>query len=790
MTLRHPFRTVLIIAFLFFGQRILGLSATPVFAQTPSEVEQLDFASGLFERGFYDMALGEYQKYLQLFPQGQYADEANFGVAESLFFKDDFTAAVDAYQKHLQVFPAGKHLTETYLRLGQANVQLEKYEEALTMLRKIKPEDLDPALRQALYFFSGRALEAQRLDQEAVKAYTAAAQVPEQKKYTAHAFLHLGDIATNNQSFQEALKYYQQALQAAPGEDLKALGFYKQGEALFKAGDLKASAGMFQIVVKDYPQSPLRNDALLNMLVALYESKQYEQVISSVKTYEEKVVNEPVRFQVYNLLLDAYSQLKNFDQALNVAGSIIDGDGYDDGQKQATRLKKMELLVTAGRFQDSLDFIQKVMKEVDTDRDHMLFWQAESLYGLKRYEEAAASYQEILADFPASFYADEASFALAHTQNAQEQFEEALKIFLAYVSSGQDAEKRNQALFNAVQIERRLGATKDAIGHAQEYLASGKESPHYETVLYQLAVLYNENGEFELSGKTFEQYLSEFPDSPRRDEANFFLGLNQQSLGHPQEALTYYDRLATPSPENSFYLAALKNKVIIYLDQKAYPQVADIYRWFMMNVKKPDLKPNAYFWLAQRDMGAGNFTEALEVLGKMDVISDLSDQDQSGRDYYKGEAYRQLNDCANALKQYESVVKKGVTDIYAAPAYLGKGLCLMETKKLDQARTALKAAIEANPDNHRMTMQARFALGQLEEDAKNTDEAIKYYMLVAVLYKDAEFSPQALWKAGQLMEASGKANEAVNAYRSIILQYPQSPFRPQADERIRVLNAG
>ncbi|MDD5439937.1 MAG: hypothetical protein PHS37_07110, partial [Candidatus Omnitrophica bacterium] len=46
-----------------------------------SAVEQLDFANGLFQRGFYDMAITEYRKFITLFPKDNYTPDAFFGIA-------------------------------------------------------------------------------------------------------------------------------------------------------------------------------------------------------------------------------------------------------------------------------------------------------------------------------------------------------------------------------------------------------------------------------------------------------------------------------------------------------------------------------------------------------------------------------------------------------------------------------------------------------------------------------------------------------------------------------------
>ena len=99
----------------------------------------------------------------------------------------------------------------------------------------------------------------------------------------------------------------------------------------------------------------------------------------------------------------------------------------------------------------------------------------------------------------------------------------------------------------------------------------------------------------------------------------------------------------------------------------------------------------------------------------------------------------------------------------------------------------LTDVIESNGDNDAIAMKARFNLGGLEEQQGHANEAVKYYMLVAVLYKNADYSSQALFKAGGLLEGQGKPLDARKAYEEIVQGYPQSPLIEQAKKRIEVL---
>jgi TolA-binding protein len=85
-------------------------------------------------------------------------------------------------------------------------------------------------------------------------------------------------------------------------------------------------------------------------------------------------------------------------------------------------------------------------------------------------------------------------------------------------------------------------------------------------------------------------------------------------------------------------------------------------------------------------------------------------------------------------------------------------------------------------------MRARYELAELKKTQGNIDEAIKLYMLVAVLYDDKEYVPLSLKKAGELFEKQGQIQKAVAAYKDIINTYPQSWLVDEVKERLDKIN--
>jgi len=189
-----------------------------VFAVTPfsayaensssKDVEQLDFANGLFQRDLYEMASAEYQKFITFFPESQYLHEAYFGIAEGSFFIKNYKQAIEDYSKYLELFPEGGEMAMVTLRLGQALFLTGEYNEALLNFSDVMVEALDEEFVQVLYFYMGKSYRAKKENKPALVFLEKSAAVSETSQQAVHIFLEIAEILVQEKKYSEAIVYY------------------------------------------------------------------------------------------------------------------------------------------------------------------------------------------------------------------------------------------------------------------------------------------------------------------------------------------------------------------------------------------------------------------------------------------------------------------------------------------------------------------------------------------------------------------------------------------------------
>ena len=89
-----------------------------------------------------------------------------------------------------------------------------------------------------------------------------------------------------------------------------------------------------------------------------------------------------------------------------------------------------------------------------------------------------------------------------------------------------------------------------------------------------------------------------------------------------------------------------------------------------------------------------------------------------------------------------------------------------------------------NLEDNFVTLRARFELAGLDEAQQDLKQAAKLYMMVGILYKDAEYGPRALLQAGVLLQKLNETQAAVKAYQQILDDYPHSEQALKAKELI------
>ena len=789
---RVPSYTFIIAILLFFAAIFYPSALVCVFADGPAlsaDVEQLDFANGLFQRGLYKMAKDEYDKFIEAFPKSRYLSEAYFGRAESLFFLKKYKDCIDLYKQYEKQFPSASKVDLVRLRLAQSFLFLKDYSSALGWLASVNSSALDNNFKQAFNFCLGKAYRGEGKNEDALKYFNKAADILKASKYAINAFLEAGDILSEEHNLDAALKYYDRAFNSTSDKTIKSLALYKRGEAYFAAGDYLSAIQVFRDVMDKYSKEDISRDAFANLLLALYNLSRNEELVSEYVKYKDIIKKEAAFFNVYYITAAAYTALSQYKDAVAVLDEALSIPSLSRQDRDKAILKKAEILVKSNQMSSAIKLLNTSLSDAGQEQDRIFLLKAEAYYGLADFGRSYGFYKRIIDEFPGSELADEALYGAAHAKKAAGDNKNAMELFYRYFQEGKNLSKRREALYNDILIAISEGMTEKAVADSELYLEKFKNWYRSELVMFRLATLYADIKQYNKAIELLKNFISRYPKSSKLIRAYFLLAYDLQVEGKAAEALDYYKKIDISNASKDLRASVLKNMALIYLDMNEDENAAEMYEKLITEFNGRGLGIKVYIWLAEKYIDDGKMDDALRVL-KCAQLKDIDERWRLEIAYFRGLALRQKGDYEDAIKNYDIVLGLKRSSVYVGASYIGKGICLSAIKEYAKARKAFESAIVECPDDATITMRARFEIANLEQEKGDLDEAYKFYMLVAVLYNDEVYCPEALFRAGRIFEELHKKEDAVKVYKEIVDVYSQSDLAVKARQRLKILGAG
>ena len=145
----------------------------------------------------------------------------------------------------------------------------------------------------------------------------------------------------------------------------------------------------------------------------------------------------------------------------------------------------------SGNYEESVQFLEQLVKvfgkepELRTQIDLAMYARACALYNLARYEDAIKAFEEYVAQYPDSKFADEALFRIASARQQLEEYEVAISAYKKLISS------YPRSAFN-------------------------------EDALYQIGICNLIQDKSEAAAAAFKDFMDAFPESPLWGQAGAY----------------------------------------------------------------------------------------------------------------------------------------------------------------------------------------------------------------------------------------------------------------------------
>ena len=688
-------------------------------------VAQLDFANGLFKRQFFDMALVEYSRFKDKYPNHPLSDEAFYRMGECQRELKFFDQAKETFRTVTRQWPGSEYSGRAHFRLGEIAYKAKQYPQAVPLFMAATHQSSDEAVRTAATFYLAKAqLEIGQTDaamdnlRRVLKSKTGAEFRPFAESALAAMYLKGGDQV-------KALAHYESLLELQSAPDVREEALYQVGALRFAQKIYPSAATAFRQFIKEFPRSRSVPDAAIGLARALFETGKRREAASVAREWHDAAPKE-TRPELAMMVAVAFRDDSAFREA---------ADWFEKADTSAARAEAVRCAFMARDYARVVQRGEVLMQAEPKNpfAESVLLLMAEALEAQKEWARAGAAYRLLLERFPKTAWAADARWHSA--------------------TCWQQAQKIDEA-------------AKDLERVANEF----PKDPRNEAAWYQLAI---DSGQLDRTNEmvaAFGKLQSLYPKSPNAAEAHYWIGGNLlQKKEWAKAAEQLEAALAARLAEKRVRTARAQLVVAYYQLDNSDKTLA--YAQALVDAGLAKLLPAEICgWLGRKLLEAGKPEASLKYLKMaLDWSSDAALRTRCNDD--AAHANVRLGRWEQAAANYRDVIEYEGRSERGFAAAVGLADALVRLGEFKDARDALEKLLEwhpEGPDNARVQM----LLGDLYVGMKEFREAARYYMRVAALYDDRKVTPEALDRAAKAFDACGRTGDAIQARRELDQRFP------------------
>ena len=761
--------------FLAAALLFLSLAAAPLAQPSPSRAETaFADAYALFDARLFGEAERAFRTFRADYTDDPRTPEALFYGGEAALATGDDETAAELLGRFRSRYPAHPLAPRARLALGEYYFATEQYGRALDALSEALAED----------------------------------QPPED---AARALLLMGQTALRQDRPDAALEFLRRVPAEYPNTVAAPLALYTAGFAEYERENFAGAADAFGRLATRYARTPEDRRVGLALTDAYLRTGQYDRALREGERRLPDLSGEP-RDRALFLLGEAALRLdqlenaeayftqieatgeygrrarfglariawerENWTEAADAFAAVRQWSDaeYDDLAAEATyyeglALKRLGQIDEAARRLEAVH----IRRPESAFADAALFERGFLLYSVRRWDEAAESFEKLLDRYQTSAFAGEAARMLGETYAALGDFTRAERANERAAALGTaSAELSGEVAFQQGYNLYRSGNYATAARQLRQVYQRDPRGPRAGEALFWAAEASFQEGQagnpaaFDRAESLFADFLQQFPDHRQQDAARYALAWTVFKRGDYARAASAFERFLAsyrPGSEIVPYTTDARLRLAdAYFALKRFDEAIAVYQRIEdTTVGGVDY---ALFQIGQAHANAGRTDEALAAYDRLLAQypeSPLRAQAQ----YAKGEIAFRQGDYDRAIADYQTVVEEYPGSPVAPKAQYGIGDAHYNQGNLREATVAYRAVLDRYP-NSPFVVDAlsgvQFALTAQGEEHR-LDEVVQRY---AEQNPDASVLDELRFRQAEGAFQSGNLREAITAFEDFL----------------------
>ena len=755
------------------------LSTEPSAPDTESPPRrQLEYANALFTRKLYDLAVPEYQKYLDDYPGASGRANAYFSLGECYRNLGKAGTARTSFQRVLDDYGESDFAGPAAYALAEMAFTNKNYGAALPLFHRSAAKSKESAVALSARYFEARCLEILDRKDEACDIYLQVAEVKNPNPYREDARQTGAALALARGRKTDALRQYEALSNEAQKPALKAEAAVRAGllavdlqqpekGKIDKAMGEKAMALLQK--ARALPEAGRwRGIAQVGLLRLQFQSGQYAQLLVDYQKVKEQIP-EDARAEVMLFAANSHRQLGHTQEAEAIYNQIIANYPNHEEAKDARYQRLINVYNSdPNALLAEVDaFLQSNPTAERADQAKLL--KAEAFYKQQKFSEAAPIYAELRASQLSPKLRADAAYKLGWCYVQTKDVPGIVEAISYFIQAFPDNPQAPSALAQRALVYQQDKNYNAALSDLNTILTKYPSAREREAALQQKALILGQQENPKGMTDAFRQLLKEFPKSTVAAQAQYYIGKTAFEAKDYKTALAALNTARQLNKEQYYNLATVRIiSCYFYLkDRKAVTKEIDD---FMAASPATNAPAEILEWLGIEYYNEKNYPAAEKYLGALGKIENRGNAKPDFW-FYLGDAASRLKNFDEADNAFSNYLQTATDPAGKTKVLLALGAVKIAAHKADDAQKIAEEIMALQPEG-RVNAEARLLAGDVQVERGHFDDAGKAFMGVALLYDDPAITPRALQKAALAYQRAGKTDEADRASRQLREKYP------------------
>ncbi|MBX7240248.1 MAG: tetratricopeptide repeat protein [Bacteroidia bacterium] len=374
-----------------------------------TEYALLQAGESYYRTNKYDQSITTFEKLITQYPQSELRDEALDRVSEIYYsWKKDLVKSEKYAQMLVKAYPRNPLAADAYNRLGLIAYERENTPMAITYFEKVindytyDTKNCNIALNNLSSIVTPNEFD-NLLKEYKLKNPNSDSQLSDLTLKTAKDRYYLG-------SYGAAIELLTNFLSSNQKGKAMLEALYLRGESYRKTDQYSLALSDFEKVYSDPVQNEFAISALSSAASIKYDQSDFDGSINLYKLMQKEVQSQQEKTDLAFGFARSYMAKKEFTNALTSLEPIVNSESHEQDELMKARL-----------------------------------WKGNCLYGMKKYEEAIALYQDVV-NHNADDLGAEAQYMQVRTYFAKGLYEECVEAGKISKNNYMDSEWKDRAI--------------------------------------------------------------------------------------------------------------------------------------------------------------------------------------------------------------------------------------------------------------------------------------------------------------------------------------------------------